>query len=73
MQLDSKVPAKKVLTEALKASKRKCGQPSWIPKMQQDIRILGLNISLNNESIQQLSNVCGDRDGWRDRLAKYDP
>ena len=32
---------------------------------------LGLNITLNNESFQQLSDVCGNRDRWRDRLAEY--
>ena len=53
--------------------KEKRGRPkiTWITKMQQDIRDLGLNIILNNESIQQLSDVCGDRDVWRDRLTEY--
>ena len=39
--------------------------------MQQDISNLGLDITLNNESIQQLIDICGDRDAWRDRLAEY--
>ena len=39
--------------------------------MQQDMSNLGLDVTLNNESIQQLSDSCGDRDAWRDRLAEY--
>ena len=32
---------------------------------------LQLDITLNNESIQQLSDIiCGDRDAWRDGLAE---
>ena len=30
-----------------------------------------LSITLNNESIQQLIDICGDRDAWRDGLAEY--
>ena len=73
MQLDPEVPATKALTEALKPSNRKRGRPrtTWISKMQQDISNLGLDITLNNKSIQQLSDICGDRDAWRDGLAEY--
>ena len=67
MRLNHEVPARKGLTEVLKPSKRKRGRPrtTWISKMQQDISNLGLDITLNNESIQQLSGICGDRDAWR--------
>ena len=39
--------------------------------MQQDISNLGLDIALNNENIQQLIDICGDRNAWRNRLAEY--
>ena len=73
MRLDPEVPARKALTEALKPSKRKRGRPmtTWISKMEQDISNLELDITQNNESIQQLNDICGDRDAWRDRLAEY--
>ena len=73
MRLDPEVPVRKELTEALKPSKGKRGRPrtTWISKMQQDVSNLGVDITLNNESIQQLSNICGDWDAWRDRLAEY--
>jgi exonuclease III len=73
MRLDPEVPARKALIEALKPSKRKRGRPktTWISKMQQDIKNLGLDITLNSESIQQLIDICGDRGVWRDRLAEY--
>ena len=72
MRLGPEVPTRKALTEALKPSKRKRERPmtTWISKMQQDISNLGLGITLNNESIQQLIDICGDRDAWRDRLAE---
>ena len=38
-----------------------------LPQRQQDTCDPGLNITLNNESIQKLSDVCGGRD----RLAEY--
>ena len=71
MRLDPEVPARKALTAALKPSKRKRGWPrtTWISKIQQVISNLGLDITQNNESIQQLIDIGGDRDAWRDILA----
>ena len=73
MRPDPEVPARKALTQALKRSKIKRGLPrtTWISKMQQYISNLGLDITLNNENFQQLSDICGDRDAWRDGFAEY--
>ena len=74
MRLDPEVPARKALTEGLKPSIRKRGRPrtTCISKMQQDISNLGLDITLNNASIQQLIDICGDWNAWRDRPAEYE-
>ena len=63
MRLDPEVLARKALTEALKLWKRKRWRPRTTgypnSKMQQDISNLGLDITLNNESVQQLSDILG--------------
>ena len=73
MLLDSKVPARRVLAEAIKPSKNKRGRQktTWISKTQQEIHDLGLNITLNNEIMQQLSDVCRNRDGYRNIFLEF--
>ena len=46
------------------------GQPGY-QKCKKTLVTLGLDTTLNNESIQQLIDICGDRDAWGDRLAEY--
>ena len=68
----SRRPSQKSADQSAETIKEK----TWAAKDNLDIQNattsnLGLDITLNNEIIQQLSVICGDRDAWRDRLVEY--
>ena len=48
-----------------------CIRRGWRRYNKTLVTLVQIDITLNNESIRQLIDICGDRVAWRDRLAEY--
>ena len=71
MRLHPQTPARLSLNECIKPEKQPIGKPktTWLHNIKEDLKEL-INFSNIEEAFQEISNLCQNRDDWREEVER---